>query len=373
MKHKSVKQTVEDILSISDVKIDGQRPWDIKVYHPDFYSRLLAGSSMAFGESYMDQWWDCEALDQLIDRIWRARLDKKIRRSKEVIWNTIKARLFNLQSRNRAFQVGEKHYDLGNDLYELMLDKRMNYSCAYWKNANTLDEAQEAKLNLICRKMQLAPGMKVLDIGCGWGSFAKYAAEQYGAKVTGITISKKQLALAKENCAGLDVDIRLQDYRDLNEKFERAVSIGMFEHVGYKNYREYFKTVDRCLEDDGLFLLHTIGSNKKSTHLDPWINKYIFPNAVLPSAHQITKASVDLMKIEDWHNFPSYYEKTLHAWNQNFNNNWEKIKDQYGVSFKRMWNFYLLSSAGTFKAGQNQLWQIVFSKIDAPIDYQSIR
>lgn len=373
MKFKSVKQTIKDLLSSSDVKIDGERPWDIKVYHPDFYSRLMAGSSMAFGESYMDQWWDCEALDQLIDRIWRARLDKKIRNSTDLIWNTIKAKVLNLQSRSRAFQVGEKHYDLGNDLYELMLDKRMNYSCGYWKNANTLDEAQEAKLDLICRKTQLTPGMEILDIGCGWGSFAKYAAENYGAKVTGITISKEQLKLAKRNCEGLDVDLRLQDYRDLDKKFERIVSIGMFEHVGYKNYREYFKTVDRCLEDDGLFLLHTIGSNKASTHIDPWINKYIFPNAVLPSANQITKAVEGIMKLEDWHNFASYYEKTLIAWNQNFNSNWEKIKDRYGASFKRMWNFYLLSSAGTFRAGQNQLWQIVFSKIDARTNYESVR
>jgi cyclopropane-fatty-acyl-phospholipid synthase len=269
--------------------------------------------------------------------------------------------------------IGERHYDIGNDLYKNMLDKRMNYSCGYWKNTKTLDEAQEAKLDLICKKLKLKPGMTVLDIGCGWGSLEKFAAEKYHVKVVGITVSKEQVRLARKLCKGLDVEIRLQDYRDLKKKFDCVVSVGMFEHVGYKNYRKFIKVVDRCLKDSSLFLLHTIGGNKSVTCLDPWIDKYIFPNSMLPSVNQITKASKGIFKLEDWHNFGTYYDKTLMAWHKNFNKNWDKIKISYNERFRRMWNYYLLSCAGSFRAHKNQLWQIVFSKIGSQVDYESIR
>ena len=156
-----------------------------------------------------------------------------------MMWNVLKARLVNLQSTSRAYNIGKKHYDIGNELYKNMLDKRMNYSCGYWKNSKTLDQAQEAKLDLICKKVGLKPGMKILDIGCGWGSFVKFAAEKYKVKAVGITVSKEQAKLARELCKGLPIEIRLQDYRELNEKFDRIISIGMFEHVGPKNYKTY--------------------------------------------------------------------------------------------------------------------------------------
>jgi cyclopropane-fatty-acyl-phospholipid synthase len=243
-----------------------------------------------------------------------------------------------------------------------MLDKRMVYTCGYWKDAKTLDEAQEAKLDLTCKKLNLKPGMKVLDIGCGWGSFAKYAAEKYKVKVVGITVSKEQAVLAKALCKGLPIEIRLQDYRDLNEKFDRIVSLGMFEHVGYKNYKTYMKVVHRCLKDDGLFLLHTIGGNKSVKSTDPWIDKYIFPNSMLPSIKQMGDAIEDYFVMEDWHNFSADYDKTLMAWYNNFENSWNKLKDDYDERFHRMWRYYLLACAGTFRARKSQLWQIVLSK-----------
>lgn len=373
MAKNSMQQTVEDLLGRADVKVDGKRPWDIQVKNQGVFSRILSGGTLALGESYMDEWWECEALDQFVDRALRLRLEKKVGISRQLVWNVVKARITNQQSKSKARVVGEQHYDVGNDLYRNMLDERMNYSCGYWKDAKTLDEAQEAKLDLICRKLKLKPGMTVLDIGCGWGSLAKFAAEKYQVKVVGVTISKEQVELARELCEGLDVEIRLQDYRDVKDKFDRVVSVGMIEHVGYKNYRKFMKIVDRSLNDDGLFLLHTIGRNISGKNTDPWIEKYIFPNGMLPSANQLTRAAEGMFKLNDWHNFGTHYDKTLMAWHKNVNENWDKIKAHYDERFRRMWNFYLLSCAGAFRANKNQLWQIVFSKIGSKAEYESIR
>jgi len=368
-----MKQVIQSLLNNANIKINGKRPWDIQVNNQDLYSRILAGGSIALGESYMDGWWDCQALDQLVDRVLKAKLDTKIITSRHLVWNTIKAKVTNQQRKSKAHVIGKRHYDIGNNLYKNMLDKRMNYSCGYWKKAKTLDGAQKAKLDLICNKLKLKPGMTLLDIGCGWGSLAKFAAKNYKVKVVGITISKEQVKLARKLCQDLDVKIRLQDYRDLKEKFDCVVSVGMFEHVGYKNYRKFMKVVDHCLKENGLFLLHTIGGNRSTICADPWIDKYIFPNGMLPSANQITKAYEGLFKLEDWHNFGTHYDKTLMAWHKNINKNWNKIPTHYDKRFRRMWNYYLLTCAGSFRAHKNQLWQIVFSKIRAQIDYKSIR
>lgn len=356
------KQLIQDILYIAGIKINGKKDWDIVVNDDRFYKRVLAQGSLGLGESYMDGWWNCKRLDEFFYRVLKADLDKKVGK-KGFLWNALKARLVNLQSKSRAYNIGKKHYDIGNDLYKNMLDKRMNYSCGYWKNSKTLDKAQEAKLDLICKKIGLKPGMKVLDIGCGWGGFVKFAAEKYKVKAVGITVSKEQANLAREICKGLPVEIRLQDYRKLNEKFDRIISIGMFEHVGPKNYKTYMKVVNRCLKSDGLFLLHTIGRNFSVRSLDDrWMDKYIFPEAVVPSVKQIAKASEGVFVLEDWHNFGTDYDKTVMVWYKNFQNSWNKIKGNYDERFKRMWEYYLLSSAGSFRAEKNRLWQVVFSK-----------
>ena len=278
-----------------------------------------------------------------------------------------------MQGKSRSYEVGKKHYDIGNDLYKNMLDKRMNYSCGYWKKAKNLDKAQEDKLELICKKMMLKKGMKVLDIGCGWGSFAKYASEKYKVSVVGVTISKEQLKLAKKTCKGLPIKIRLQDYRDINEKFDRIISIGMFEHVGYKNYKTFMKVVDRCLKPNGLFLLHTIGRNNSVSHEDPWFHKYIFPNSMIPSPKQITAAAEGVFMLEDWHNFGKDYDRTLMEWHKNFTKNWDKIKSNYDYRFYRMWTYYLLVLAGTFRSKNFHLYQVVFSKDRFKEGYKSVR
>ncbi len=368
-----LKKTADELLSLAGVEINGTNPWDIQVHNGNFYRRILRQGSLGLGESYMDSWWDCAELDQFFCRVLGANLEDKIKGNWRLLLRAIAARVFNLQSRRRAFQVGERHYDLGNDLFKNMLDKRMVYSCAYWKNARSLDEAQENKLDLICRKIGLKPGMRVLDIGCGWGSFARYAAEKYGTEVVGITVSKEQMALGKGVCEGLPVEIRLQDYRDLNESFDHIVSVGMFEHVGYKNYRTFMEFVHKCLKDGGLFLLHTIGFNVSVKTPEPWTSKYIFPNGLLPSIKQIATSIEGLFVMEDWHNFSADYDRTLMAWYRNFENSWDKIKAKYDERFHRMWRYFLLSSAGGFRARRNQLWQVVLSKRGVPGGYTSIR
>jgi cyclopropane-fatty-acyl-phospholipid synthase len=247
------------------------------------------------------------------------------------------------------------------------------YSCGYWKDATSLDEAQEAKLDLVCSKLGLRPGMRVLDIGCGWGEALKFAAERYGVSGVGITVSQEQAEYARRLCHGLPIEIRVQDYRDVDERFDRSWSIGMFEHVGVKNYRRYFDVVRRCLTDDGLSLLHTIGGEESTNHTDPWIAKYIFPNSMIPSAAQIAQYSEGLFVIEDWHNFGADYEKTLLAWRDNFELAWPTLQARYGERFRRMWEFYLCAAAATFRARRDQLWQVVLSPHGVPGGYQALR
>jgi cyclopropane-fatty-acyl-phospholipid synthase len=353
---------VTNLLGQAGISVNGQNPWDIQIKDDRFYQRVLSDEILGLGESYMDGWWECEALDEFINKILRARLEQKIKGNWKTAWYVLKTRFLNRQIKSRSVQVGQQHYDLGNDLYRAMLDSRLNYTCAYWKNAQNLDQAQEAKLELVCKKINLRPGMTVLELGCGWGSFAKYAAERYGVHVIGLNISKEQVHLGRELCHDLPVELRLQDYREAEGRYDAVISIGILEHVGYKNYRTYMEVVHRCLNDDGVAFVHTIGSNISTTYSNRWTNKYIFPNGMLPSIAQITKAMERLFVMEDWHNFGPDYDKTLLAWYHNFNQAWPKLKEKYGERFYRMWRFYLLCSAGGFRARQQQLWQIVMTK-----------
>lgn len=351
----------EEMLSQAGITINGNQPQDIRVKNPEFFHRVLQEGSLGLGESYMDGWWECDRLDIFFQRILAAELDTHLPKHFSDIVRIASARIFNYQTRKRAWIVGKEHYDLGNDLFSRMLDPYMQYSCAYWKDAETLEQAQQAKLRMICEKLQLKPGMKLLDIGCGWGGLAQFAAQEYGVSVQGVTISAEQQKMAQDRCTGLDVKILLQDYRDLDEQFDRIVSVGMFEHVGPKNYRTYFEVVAKNLKPDGLFLLHTIGSNQTDLNVDPWINKYIFPNGCLPSVAHIASKSEDLFVLEDWHNFGCDYDRTLMAWYDAFQQSWPEIKNNYSDRFYRMFTYYLNACAGAFRARNIQLWQVLLS------------
>ena len=372
MSNKIEKQ-VQKLLSGTGVKLNGDNPWDPQIKNDRFYKRVLTKGSLGFGESYMDGWWECDELDGLLTRLLKSNIKDNLKSNPHVVGLALASVMLNRQSGKRAFKVGEEHYDVGNKLYEKMLDKRMVYTCGYWKDADNLDDAQEAKLDLVCKKIGLKKGDKVLDIGCGWGSFAQFAAEKYGAHVVGVTISKEQKKLADERCKGLPVEIRLQDYRDVDEKFDHIISLGMIEHVGYKNYRTYMEVAAKNLKDDGLFLLHTIGGLRSVKNTDAWIEKYIFPNSMLPSLPQLTTAAENLFVIEDVHSFGADYDKTLMAWFKNFDGAWDELKGDYNERFYKMWKYYLLACAGSFRSRKNQLWQLVLSKNGVEGGYESIR
>jgi cyclopropane-fatty-acyl-phospholipid synthase len=366
-----LKKRFEALLAPADIVIGGDRPWDVRVHDERLYARILKHGTIGVGEAYMDGWWDCDAIDEMITRVFRAGVNRRIFSPLDLA-RVARAKLVNLQRGDRAYHVGRRHYDVGNDLYERMLDKRMIYSCGYWRSATNLDDAQEAKLALIRDKLQIESGMRVLDIGCGWGGAARYLAETTGCEVVGVTVSEEQAKLAREACAGLPVEIRLQDYRQLDEPFDRIFSIGMFEHVGTKNHATYMEVVRRCLRDpDSLTVLHTIGGMRSRAKTDPWIERYIFPNSVIPSAAQITAAAEGKLVLEDWQNFGPDYDTTLMQWYANISAAWDELP-AYDERFRRMWTFYLLSSAGSFRARFNHLWQIVFSREGLAATYRRV-
>ncbi|KAF3997474.1 cyclopropane fatty acyl phospholipid synthase [Glaciimonas immobilis] len=366
---------ITQLFEHAGVRLNGDAPWDMTIYDDIFFQKMFAKWELGIGESYMDGDWDSVQLDEFFFKITSHDLEQTVAGPAKLrfLLEIFRQKFFNLQTKRRAFQVGEQHYDIGNDLFESMLDSNMMYSCGYWEHATTLEEAQLHKLELICRKLELKPGEKLLDIGCGWGGLARYAAEKYQVEVVGITISVEQQKLAQERCAGLPVTISLTDYRELSGQFDKIVSVGMFEHVGAKNYTTYFDVVEKLLKPKGLFLLHTIGNYVTENKRDMWLDKYIFPNGHLPSAKQIASALEGRFLIDDWHNFGRDYDRTLMAWWDNFEKAWPALADKYGERFYRMWKYFLLSSAGFFRSGQGQLWQVVLSKRDRQLTYRSVR
>ena len=367
------KAIVQRLLSEAEVEINGNSPWDIQVHNPEFYKRVITRGTLGLGESYMDGWWTCKAVDQLFHKLISAELHRKVSvplRAKATILLT---RLLNMQTRSKSMKVVDGHYDPDSEIILSFLDDYKQYSCGYFKGTNDLSKAQKQKLELICKKLMLSSQDRVLDIGCGYGGFARFAAERYNCEVTGISPSSEQIEYAKRFCEGLSVNLVQSDYRDFTGSFTKILCVGMIEHVGYKNYRKLMEMAHGCLEDNGLFLLQTIGGNTSVVSGDPWLMKYIFPNSMLPSAQQIAKAAEGLFVLEDLHNFGPYYDSTLMAWCEKFLRNWPKIKDRYDETFFRMWTYYFLHMAGTFRARMNQLWQFVFSKKGIPGDYNLVR
>ena len=371
----SVPRILRELLNNAGIKVNGNNPWDMRVQDARAYDQILSKWSLGLGESYVNGYWDCERLDDMLTRLLKVDLNMAVQgRAKfRLLAEIARAKLVNLQSTKRAFQVGEHHYDAGNDIFRAMLDSKMIYSCAYWEFAHDLEQAQTHKLELICRKLELKKGERLLDIGCGWGGLAAYAATNFGVSVLGITVSKEQQKIAQKRCQGLEVEIELIDYRKLEGRFSKIASVGMFEHVGEKNYRDYCQTASRLLEDQGLFLLHTIGSDVRIARTDPWIDRYIFPNGKIPCATELSAALEGLFLIEDWHNFGCDYDRTLMEWYRRLESNWPTLSQHYSERFYRTWKFYLLGCAAYFRSKQGQLWQLVLSKRSKDGPYRSFR
>ncbi|GAP35057.1 cyclopropane fatty acyl phospholipid synthase [Piscinibacter sakaiensis] len=358
---RGARRWLEDLLAQADVRIDGDRPWDLRLHAPGVPERVLAQGSLGLGEAYMDGDWSAERLDQLFERIVRARLADQVQ-PLSIVWHHLKARWTNRQTARRAWEVGRRHYDLDDDVYQAMLDPRMTYTCGYWAQAQDLAQAQEHKLEMVCRKLRLRPGMRLLDIGCGWGSLMRYAAERHGVRCVGVTVSERQVALGRAMCRGLPVEFRLQDYRDIDGRYDAIASLGMFEHVGRRNDAAFMRVARRCLADDGLFLLHTIGRNEDGHGTDAWIDRYVFPNGELPTLARLGRAFERRFVVEDLHNFGADYDRTLMAWHANIEAAWPRFAQRLGERFRRQWRYYLLSCAGAFRARDIQLWQFVLSK-----------
>jgi len=357
-----------DLLAKADIIIDGNRPWDLQVREPRAYERVFRHGSIGFGEAFMEGWLDCERVDMMAERAYRSKLAEKIEVGPAFL-EAIKVRFNPFGSRSRAFEIGKWHYDTGNDLFEVMLDKYLVYSCGYWQQAETLETAQRDKLKIICRKLQLEPGMRVLDIGCGWGGLARYAAEHYGVSVVGVSVSKQQIELGTRLASSLPVQLRYVDYRDIDEMFDRVVSVGMFEHVGRRHYRDFFAACERCLKPSGILLLHTVGYLKEQP-IDSWFNKYIMPGVEFPTVANIADSVGETLVLEDFHTWEgAHYDKTLMAWFDRFQDGWEELKKNYDETFYRMWKLYLQGCAGAFRADRMRVWQLVFSKGGLPGGY----
>jgi len=355
----------------ANIEVNGPNPCDIQIHNPLTYKRILGDGSLGLGESYQEGWWDVDDIDEFFVRVLNARLESEIK-TLFMMGQILKAKAFNLQDKIRSQKVAQMHYDLGNDFYEKMLDPHMQYTCAYYKDTQDLNQAQEAKLDLVCRKLNLQSGDKVLELGCGWGGFARFAVKNYGVKVVAYNISKEQVAYAREKSMDMPIEYRLEDYRDATGLYDKIVSIGLAEHVGHKNFHGFFDLAHKCLKPEGLFLMHTIGNNKTKLQTEPWLDKYIFPGSLLPSAQQLSLAYEGKFIMEDWHNFGADYDKTLVAWFHNFNRNWQ-AESKEEDHFYRTWKYYLLGCAASFRIRKNQLWQIVFSKKGVPHGYISQR
>jgi cyclopropane-fatty-acyl-phospholipid synthase len=359
---------IRDLLAKADIAIDGTRPWDLQVRNPQSYARILRDGAIGFGEAYMAGWLDCERFDQFAERAFRAELSTQIS-VRTALLQALKVRLKPLGSRARSFEIGEVHYDTGNDLFEVMLDPYLVYSCGYWLRANDLVQAQRDKLELICRKLQLEPGQRVLDIGSGFGSFARYAAEHHGVSVVGLSVSRQQIELATEICKGLPVEFRYLDYRDADEKFDRIVSIGMVEHVGRRYYRDFFAACRRCLKPSGILLLHTVGVQHEEP-TNAWFDKYIMPGVEFPTLRNIAESGADLV-IEDFQKWEgAHYDRTLMSWFDRFDSGWETLQQKYGDMFYRIWKLYLQGCAAAFRVDRMCVWQFVFSNGGLPGGYR---
>ena len=357
------------------IELNGSQPGDLRVLDSRLYRRLALNGTLGFGNAYLDGWFECDQMDIFFHKICRhmARRGQLTPNSATNYLRHLATRIYNMQSRGRAFMVARKHYNLGNELFSRMLDSGMNYSCGYWKEAKDLEEAQQAKLRLVFDKLRLEPGMKLLDIGMGWGGAAKFAVEHYGVEVTGVTVSQEQFDYVKKDTQGMPITPLLKDYRDIEGHYDRVYSIGMFEHVGARNYHNYLRVVRQVMEEDGLFLLHTIGGNFAATGTDSWIAHHIFPNGCIPSPKQLSKAIERNFIIEDLQNFGPDYDRTLMAWYHNVETHLEHILSLYDERFWRMWRYYLMCCAGAFRARRLQLWQLVLSPLGAEQRYDAPR
>jgi cyclopropane-fatty-acyl-phospholipid synthase len=353
------------LLAAADIHLNGSRPWDIQINNPLTLGRIMRDGSLGMGESYMDGWWDCQAIDQMMTRAVRARLHEHLGTPRAHVQSWFGQWAKRLPSSNARI-VGRAQYDLNNQLFCAMLDSSMSHSSAYWEEgATTLEQAQEAKMEMVCRKLQLKPGMRLLDIGCGWGSFMRYAAKHYGVTALGLTTSKEQMALGQSMNQDLPVQFEHTDIQHFNtnsrSQFDCVVSLGMLNTPVLAANNALFSTARRSLKKDGLFLLETMGNNQRGQLLEPWLQKHLLCQIPLPSLGDVTDVAQLDFVVEDVHNLGADHDRTLLHWHQRFERAWPQLRLAYDERFYRMWRYHLMGSAGSFRARSTQIWQMVMS------------
>lgn len=362
MTDKSAESDVRALLARAGVAVGGGRPWDIRVGDARFYKRVLTGGSLAAGETYVDGWWESDRLDEFFHRVFKAGLYERLAFDP---WSSLRLRARRILDGGlppRSSGGDGLRRVLGNDLFRAMLGARMSSTCAYWKDARGLDAAEEAKLELVCRKLELKPGLSVLDLGCGWGAFARYAAERHGVSVVGVDIADDQVALGRELCKGLPVALRVQDHREVRGRFDRVVSIGLMEHVPPKEHRASMAAAAQCLKADGIALVHAVARNAAGRARDPWLERTVLPRGAAPSLAGLAGAMEGSFVVEDVHNLGPHYDPTLLAWHENLALRWPELRGKYGDRLYRTLKFCLLSAAGSFRARRAQLFQIVLTR-----------
>jgi len=349
-----------------------ETPIKLKILDKKLHYKLFLYPDLFFGEAYTDGSVVIEngTLNEFLDITF-----KNVGRNETNIFSAVFNKFrgthrfltnFNFISKSKSNVA--HHYDISDNLYELFLDTKRQYSCAYFKNENdTLETAQNNKIDHIIKKLNLKPNQKILDIGSGWGSLAIEIAKKSQCEVVGITLSENQLEYSKKKAKEMNLENQVQfkliDYRQINEKFDRVVSVGMFEHVGRKFYNKYFKQVSNLLKDDGVALIHTIGSVNPPRDPHPWITKYIFPGGYTPSLSEI---SLPIEKsgliISDLEILRMHYAHTLRHWKERFLKEKEKVLEMFDEKFFRMWEFYLTASQMAFKWGDQVVFQFQLTK-----------
>jgi cyclopropane-fatty-acyl-phospholipid synthase len=354
------------LLERADVRLDGDRPWDPRIHDERVFRRVALDGSVGLGEAYVDGWWSTDDLEELARRLASARLERVTEWLPRGLAQNAAAIVSNQQTRGRARRVARQHYDFGNDLFAAFLGRYQCYSCGYFRDTDDLDVAQLQKLDLVCRKLDLRRGDRLLDVGGGWGELARHAAAEYGARVTSINISDEQMRFARERCRGLDVETVRCDYRDVRGSFDKVAAIAMFTHVGVRNYRTFMEAMRRVVAPEGTFLIEGVWGNVSTNRIDAWMDKHIFPGAMIPSGAQTFRAFEGIFVAEDVHNFGPDYVKTLRAWNARLRQAWPTLRARYDERVRKTFEYFFLTIAGFFRARALQHWHLVLTPPGAP-------
>lgn len=364
------EQFTKKVMSRAGISLNGNLPWDIQVHDDRFFDCVYQSASEGLGNSYVQGYWDSDDPSETLGRFIAVGARRSVKGA--VAHNMLITR----EEQIRSLEVVDSHYEAKNGLYTNMLDPYMQYSCALWHDeTQSLAEAQINKMLLIGQKLDLQPGDHVLDIGCGWGGLPKFLAENFGCRVTGINLAQHHIDFAQQNMSHKNVKVIKLDYRDIQDKYDKIYCIGVSEHFGLHNYKQFMHIVHNHMKPNGIFLLHTIGENVTRPQADPWITKNIFPNGYIPSLSLVSQCAEGIFVTEDVHNFNTSYDKTLLAWDKNFQEQWNSIRSLHpeldSREFYRMWRYYLNFCAGGFRKRCTQLYQFVFTRIQDQRNYKT--